>query len=82
MFLTKYQQGNISNGQGEQVVVHCTMEVLATDDHDKHQNVTDNTANEQDEVEDGDEDENKLIFHLLRSQNALKAGKYFCTTER
>ena len=57
------------------------MKILATNDHDEHQNIPDDTADEKDEVEDGDEDEDELVLHFLRSKNTLQTCEYFCVTQ-
>ena len=70
-FFTKDQEDEISEGKGDEVVVHSRVETLAAHDHDADEQVADEPAEEDDQVEDGDEDEADSLFHPSVAQDCL-----------
>ena len=71
-FFTKDQEDEISEGEGDEVVVHGRVEALAARDHDADEQVADEPAEEDDQVEDGDEDEADPLLHPPVAQDCLE----------
>ena len=69
---TKDQKDEISKGEGDEVVVHGGVEALAARDDDADEQVADEPAEEDDQVEDGDEDEADPLLHPPVAQDSLQ----------
>ena len=69
---TKDQEDEISEGEGDEVVVHGRVEALAARDDDADEQVADEPAEEDDQVEDGDEDEADPFFHAAVAKDCLE----------
>lgn len=71
-FFTKDQEDEISEGEGDEVVVHGRVEALAACNDDADEQVADQPAEEDDQVEDGDEDEADPLLHPPVAQDCLE----------
>ena len=71
-FFTKDQEDEISEGEGDEVVVHGRVEALAARDDDADEEVANEPAEEDDQVEDGDEDEADPLLHPPVAQDCLE----------
>ena len=69
---TKDEEDEISKGEGDEVVVHSGVETLAPRDDDADEQVADEPAEEDDQVEDGDEDEADTLLHPPVAQDCLE----------
>ena len=69
---TKDQEDEISEGEGDEVVVHGRVEALAARDDDADEEVANEPAEEDDQVEDGDEDEADPLLHPPVAQDCLE----------
>ena len=69
---TKDQEDEISEGEGDEVVVHGRVEALAARDDDADEEVADEPAEEDDQVEDGDKDEADPLLHPPIAQDSLE----------
>ena len=69
---TKNQKDEIGKGEGDEVVVHGGVEALAARDDDADEEVADEPAEEDDQVEDGDEDEADTLLHPPVAQDCLE----------
>ena len=57
------------------------MKILAPDDDNEYQNVAHDTTNEEYEIENCDNDQKNLVFHLLRPKDCLKTVENICITK-
>ena len=71
-FFTKDEEDEISEGEGDEVVVHGRVEALAARDDDADEQVANEPAEEDDQVEDGDEDEADPLLHPPVAQDCLE----------
>ena len=74
---TKDQEDEISKGERDEVVVHGGVEALAARDDDADEQVADEPAEEDDQVEDGDEDEADPLLHPPVAQDCLQVDHLY-----
>lgn len=70
---TKNEENEVGQGEGDEVVVHGRVEALAPHDHQAHQQVAHQPAEEDHQVEDGDEDEADALLHPAMAEDGLQA---------
>ena len=74
---TSSNKSEISDCQGQQIIVHSRMQFLALDDDQAHKEVAKDTSKEEEDIEDGHQHKDKMVLHLLRSKYALQTLGYF-----
>ena len=72
MSYTEDQENEIGECKRDEVVVHGGVEALAAHDDDTDEKVANEPAEEDDQVEDGDEDEADPFFHAAVAKDCLE----------
>ena len=72
MTSTEDDDQQVSAGEGDQVVVHGSVQVGAADDDIAHREVADDPRHEDDQIEDSNHDEGVGVIHLLGPKNNQK----------
>ena len=77
VIFTGGNKSEISHCQGQQIIVHSRVKFLAPDDDHTDNDVANDTTKEEEDVEDGDKHQDKVVLHLLGAKYALQTLEYF-----